>query len=71
MSPVSDTTNLSALSVEIPVYEHIKGMLPNVIGAGVITVIIFFIMGATNTKGITELTPEALNVLKSLTQMCN
>jgi len=71
VSPVSDTTNLSALAVEIPVYEHIKGMLPNVIGAGIITSVIFFIMGVQNTASLTELTPKAINVLDSLTQMYN
>jgi NhaC family Na+:H+ antiporter len=71
VSPVSDTTNISAMASEISVYDHIRGMLPNVIGAGIITSIIFIVMGITNTGSLTELTAEANLVLTSLDQMYN
>ncbi len=55
VSPISDTTNLCSLASGISVYEHIKGMLPNVIMAGIISAIGFTILGmfysGTNVAG--------------------
>lgn len=45
VSPVSDTTNICAMAVEISVYKHIRGMLPNVAIAGVLAAIMFLIFG--------------------------
>lgn len=45
VSPVSDTTNICAMASEISVYEHIRGMLPNVLLAGILAIIGFTIMG--------------------------
>jgi len=45
VSPISDTTNLCALASEVTVYQHIRGMLPNVIAAGLISAIGFLILG--------------------------
>lgn len=45
VSPVSDTTNICAMATEISVYEHIRGMLPNVGIAGVLAAIMFLIFG--------------------------
>ncbi|MDA9557744.1 hypothetical protein N9R79_09645, partial [Vibrio sp.] len=46
VSPVSDTTNLSALASDLSVYEHIKGMLPNVLIAGSIAIVGFTLLGS-------------------------
>jgi NhaC family Na+:H+ antiporter len=45
VSPVSDTTNICAMATEISVYDHIRGMLPNVLIAGILAAITFFIFG--------------------------
>lgn len=45
VSPVSDTTNICAMATEISVYEHIRGMLPNVSLAGILAAITFLIFG--------------------------
>lgn len=47
VSPVSDTTNICAMAVEINVYDHIKGMLPNVAIAGLLASLAFFALGMT------------------------
>lgn len=46
ISPISDTTNICALSAEVSVYQHIRSMLPNVILAGFISALLFLIMGS-------------------------
>lgn len=65
VSPVSDTTNLSAMSSEISVYDHIKGMLPNVIIAGSISVAGFLFLGFTSAGG-GEISAEALKIISDL-----
>lgn len=45
VSPVSDTTNICAMATEISVYDHIRGMLPNVGIAGALAAITFLIFG--------------------------
>lgn len=52
VSPISDTTNICALASQITVYQHIRGMLPNVLLSASIAIIGFFILGST-------LTPQA------------
>ena len=46
MSPVSDTTNLSAMAAETNLYQHIRSMAYTTIPAFVITLIIFTMVGA-------------------------
>ncbi|MCR9173611.1 MAG: Na+/H+ antiporter NhaC [bacterium] len=45
VSPVSDTTNICAMASEISVYDHIRGMLPNVGLAGILAAITFLVFG--------------------------
>lgn len=45
VSPISDTTNLCSLASEVTVYQHIRGMLPNVIISGIITAVGFTLLG--------------------------
>jgi NhaC family Na+:H+ antiporter len=45
VSPVSDTTNICAMASEVTVYEHIRGMIPNVFMAGIIAIIGFTVLG--------------------------
>ncbi len=65
VSPVSDTTNICALASEITVYEHIKGMLPNVIISAVIAISGFLILGMTITP-LDGANPEVNNILTQL-----
>lgn len=46
VSPVSDTTNVCAIASEISVYDHIRGMLPNVLIAGALAIVGFTILGS-------------------------
>lgn len=60
VSPVSDTTNICAMATEISVYEHIKGMLPNVAIAGGLAAIVFLVFGLMNggvTSEVDTITP--------------
>lgn len=45
LSPLSDTTNIAALAVEIDVYEHIHSMLYTTLPSALIAAIVFFTMG--------------------------
>lgn len=45
VSPVSDTTNICAMASEVTVYEHIRGMIPNVFSAGIVAIIGFSVLG--------------------------
>lgn len=48
LSPLSDTTNVAAMAVEIKVLDHIKSMLYTTIPAALIAIIIYFILGYTH-----------------------
>ena len=45
LSPLSDTTNVAAMAVEINVYDHIKAMLYTTIPAALFATIFYFIVG--------------------------
>lgn len=70
VSPVSDTTNLSAMSAEITVYEHIKGMLPNVVIAGSASIAGFLFLGFVG-GGSGEISAEALKIMRDLEAIYN
>lgn len=62
VSPVSDTTNICAIAFEITVYDHIRGMLPNVVLAGIVAIIGFTILSLFN-GGSGELSSDALIIM--------
>ena len=68
VSPVSDTTNICAMSAEIKVYDHIRGMLPNVLISGGFAIIAFLILGLMN-GGEPGVNIGAQNVMDSLEGM--
>ena len=70
VSPVSDTTNICAMSAEISVYDHIRGMLPNVLISGGLAVISFLILGFMNGGEAGE-NEGALRVMGALDGMYN
>ncbi|MCX7114318.1 MAG: Na+/H+ antiporter NhaC [Gammaproteobacteria bacterium] len=45
LSPISDTTILSALSTQTPLYRHIKGMTYSLLPAYIITLFLFTLIG--------------------------
>lgn len=45
MSPLSDTTNLSAMAAEIDVYEHIRSMAYSTIPAALVSIVLYAVMG--------------------------
>ena len=57
MSPLSDTTNVAALAVDVPLFEHIHSMMYTTIPSAVMAGILYFILGFMYPV---ESTPEAV-----------
>lgn len=70
VSPVSDTTNICAMASEISVYDHIRGMLPNVLFSAAIAIIAFTILGLAN-GGAIGANQDAQNIMTELDGMYN
>lgn len=70
VSPVSDTTNICAMAAEVSVYDHIKGMLPNVALAGILAAITFLLFGLYY-PGTSASSQEIDEVLAHLDSMYN
>ncbi len=70
MSPLSDTTNLAAMAVDIDLYEHIKSMMYTTIPSATIAGIIFFIMGFIHPPANTDINgiqiSETLNAIEAI-----
>lgn len=67
MSPLSDTTNMSSAICEVDLFTHIRYMLITTVPAGIITVILFTIIGVTQSLGEnveTQSILEMQNILK-------
>lgn len=64
LSPLSDTTNLAALVVQVDLYDHIKHMLWTTIPASLVGLIVWFIVGmnldtgTASSDNVTGLTSE-------------
>lgn len=71
ISPVSDTTNLSALASEVTVYDHIRGMIPNVTISSILSIIGFTFIGSYFYNGNTELSASTLKILADLESIYN
>lgn len=71
VSPVSDTTNLSALASEVTVYDHIRGMLPNVTISAIIAIIGYTIIGSLYYNGNSELSEATLKIMNDLASLYN
>ena len=48
MSPLSDTTNIAALAVEVKLFDHIRSMMYTTMPSAAIALIVFFVLGFTN-----------------------
>lgn len=68
LSPLSDTTNLSALVVEVDLYDHIKHMLWTTVPASIVGLIVWFIVGmnldtgSASADNVTGLTSELSSI---------
>lgn len=51
LSPLSDTTNLTAAVIKVDLYDHIKYMLWTTLPATILAIFIYFIMGINNPGG--------------------
>ena len=72
MSPLSDTTNIAALAVEVKLYDHIRSMTYTTFPSTIIALIIFFTLGfiypASSLNGTT---PEVITTLNSISSIFN
>ncbi|MGB0199474.1 MAG: Na+/H+ antiporter NhaC family protein [Flavobacteriaceae bacterium] len=70
MSPLSDTTNLAALSVDVNLYEHIRSMMYTTASSACIVVVVFFVLGYTHPPLLQDTnSPETLQMLTTLESM--
>ena len=70
MSPLSDTTNLASLAVDVPLYDHIRSMMYTTLPSAIISMILFFILGfvyppTTNTAQVVE-TASTIEALEAM-----
>jgi len=70
VSPVSDTTNICAMASEVSVYDHIRGMLPNVLLSAAIAIVGFTVLGLMN-GGSGEINKDAQSIMIELDKMYN
>ncbi|QEK10961.1 Na+/H+ antiporter NhaC [Crassaminicella thermophila] len=61
ISPLSDTTNLAPIAAGSELYEHIKHMLYTTIPAMIVSLIVYFFVGAGASGNVN--TPETVNVM--------
>jgi NhaC family Na+:H+ antiporter len=45
MSPLSDTTNIAAMAVEVKLYDHIRSMTYTTVPSALIALVLFFVLG--------------------------
>ncbi len=64
MSPVSDTTNLAALSVGTDLYSHIRGMLPTTVPAFALALMFFTASGLSATAMVPTMQDAVLAELQ-------
>lgn len=68
LSPLSDTTNIASVAVDVSVYDHIKSMLYTTIPAALIAAIAFLIFGfifPAEPPAATSVVPVTLTVSES------
>lgn len=70
LSPLSDTTNLAALVVEVNLYDHIKHMLWTTIPASLVGIIVWFIAGFNIDTGNAD-AENVQNLMNELSSIFN
>ena len=72
MSPLSDTTNLAALAVDIDLYDHIRSMMYTTIPSAIIASVLFFILGYIYPPVVNETTGTQISdTLAAIESMFN
>ena len=72
MSPLSDTTNLAALAVEVDLYDHIRSMTYTTFPSAIIAAIVFFSLGFIYPPSIQNtVNGDTLLVLNALENLFN
>ncbi len=70
MSPLSDTTNIAALAVEVKLYDHIRSMTYTTFPSAIIALFVYFVLGfiypVSGAQGITEQVSITLNTISSI-----
>lgn len=71
MSPLSDTTILASLSTKNDIFDHIKHMTKTVIPAGLLGLVIYFIMGFNTVASSAGLPADTIQLLDTLDLVYN
>jgi len=71
LSSVSDSTSISALAADISIYDHIRGMLPNVLLSGFLASIGFTLIGFKYNHGASAAMSETLKIIADLETVFN
>ena len=70
MSPLSDTTNIAALAVEVKLYDHIRSMMYTTFPSAIVALTVFFVLGfaypVNAESAITEQVGVTLNSISTL-----
>ena len=70
MSPLSDTTNIAALAVEVKLYDHIRSMMYTTFPSAIVALTVFFVLGfaypVNAQSAITEQVGVTLNSISTL-----
>ncbi|MCI3987946.1 Na+/H+ antiporter NhaC, partial [Bacillus vallismortis] len=70
MSPMSDTPNYAAGIGEIPIFEHIRHMMGTTIPAMLITVVLFYFLGLSESAD-TASTDDIQHVITGIKHAAN
>ncbi|WP_395376489.1 Na+/H+ antiporter NhaC [Marinicella sp. W31] len=64
LSPVSDTTNLAAMSAEVNLYQHIRSMLYTTVPAFAIAILVFWYLG--KDYGVEQYSQETVQQIQAV-----
>ena len=70
LSPLSDTTNLSSMVAGADLYEHIRHMLYTTVPAGIISFIVYLVVGM-NSSGEAATPQTLINMLSTMDSIFN
>lgn len=73
MSPLSDTTNIAALSAEVDLYEHIRSMMNTTVPAAILAAIAYTVLGFVYAPSVIEIAadPQITETLTALESIYN
>lgn len=66
MSPVSDSTNITATVCEVPLFQHIASMLWTTIPASIVTIAIFYCIGSSHATADTQNLADITSILTAI-----